>query len=92
MTLFIKKHSFKAAKIAVITLFVLLILFNLKISTNQNSSGYIDLFGQKLNMSTPTAYAAGSGICCPEIGSICVINSEPTYDNYYRSESPCPSD
>jgi len=54
MSLFIKKHRSKAAKIAGIALFTLLMFVNLQITTNPNSYGDIDLFGLKLSLFTPT--------------------------------------
>ena len=57
MSLFIKKHRSKAAKIAGIALFTLLMFVNLQITTNPNSYGDIDLFGLKLSLFTPRAYA-----------------------------------
>ena len=70
MSLFIKKHRSKAAKIAGIALFTLLMFVNLQITTNPNSNGDIDLFGLKISLFTPSVYPKPP--CpendCPEIG------------------------
>lgn len=90
---FLKKHSSKTAKIVGVVLFTLLMFVNLQIITNPNKNGDIDLFGIKLNMSTPTANAAAdSGTCCPEIGSICVIGNLVFHGYYYKSSGPCGGD
>ncbi len=57
MALFLKKNRSKAAKLAGAALFVLLMFVNLQITTNPNKNGDIDLFGLKVSLFTPSAYA-----------------------------------
>jgi len=85
----IKKSRSKAAKIAGAALFILLMFVNLQITTNPNSKGDIDLFGLKISLFTPSAYATGSGSYCyywstywqgcvwPEINCLCDVIVRP---------------
>jgi len=63
MSLFIKKHRSKAAKIAGIALFTLLMFVNLQITTNPNSYGDIDLFGLKISLLPDETFAEESTPC-----------------------------
>ncbi len=61
MSIFIRKHRSKAAKIIGIAFFVLLMFVNIQVNTNPSKSGDIDLFGLKVSLFTPTLYASGGG-------------------------------
>lgn len=69
----VKKHTTKAAKIAGIILFVFLMFFNIQFAVGDNSKGDIDLFGLKISVFTPSAYATGGGSYCEH------IEEAPTY-------------
>ncbi len=59
MSIFFRKHRSKAAKIAGIAFFALLMFVNIQLTTNPSKSGDIDLFGLKISLITPTTIASG---------------------------------
>jgi len=63
MSAYVKKHWSKAAKIAGAILFALLMFVNVKLTTDPNNNGDIDLLGLKLSLFTPSVYAKRP---CPE--------------------------
>lgn len=74
---FFNKHRSKTAKIFGIVLFTLLMFINLQIISNPNKNGDIDLFGLKLALFTPSAYAEPTqedcdAICISRPDRICI--------------------
>jgi len=63
----IKSGAKKAGKIVGIALFVFLMFFNIKFAAGDSSNGDIDLFGLKVTIFTPSAYATGC-IYCQDVG------------------------
>ena len=51
-------------KICSISLFVFLMLFNVKVAFSDKSSGDIDILGMKISVSVPSAYASGGQVIC----------------------------
>lgn len=62
MGIFFNKQRSKAAKIIGVAFFALLMFVNIQLTTNPTKSGDIDLFGIKISLITPSAYASGD-IC-----------------------------
>ncbi len=57
MSIFFRKHRSKAAKIAGIAFFALLMFVNIQVTTNPSKSGDINLLGLKFSLITPSASA-----------------------------------
>ena len=74
MSVYFKKHWSKAAKIAGAILFVVLMFVNIKLTTDPNANGDIDLLGLKLSLFTPSAYACGNcdDICSDSNNAYCI--------------------
>jgi len=56
----VKSHAKKAGKIAGIALFIFFMFFSIKFSVSDSSNGDVDLFGLKVSVFTPSAYATSS--------------------------------
>lgn len=89
MSLYIKKHWSKGAKIAGAVFFAVLMFVNIKLTTDPNASGDIDLLGLKLSLFTPSVVACGScngrQVKC-ETHTICIDGhcfTVTTYHNIY---------
>jgi hypothetical protein len=84
MALLFKKHRSKAAKIVGGVAFILLMFFNLNISTSPNKQGDIDLFGLKVSLVAPTYAIEGEGTCCIDCGwaQLCCYSPCSSYGSY----------
>lgn len=51
-------------KISSVSLFIFLMLFNVKVAFSDKSSGDIDIFGMKISVSVPSAYASNNAAYC----------------------------
>lgn len=90
MALYFKKHWSKGAKIAGAIFFAVLMFVNIKLTTDPNASGDIDLLGLKLSLYTPSTYAC-SGTCCPQTDAVCIVGSIYINNHYFKGTSGrCP--
>ena len=67
MNNFLKQYS-KITKIIGITVFSILMLVNVVVTTNPNNKADIDLFGLKLSLITPSSYATSGCVHCIDLG------------------------